>query len=157
MWSLQIMSFNISPIASEYQEIHPYSAVNIDSVKINISLIMMREWGLHPSSRQCSCTYNTDLACFVISCKLYKGCVCLVKIGLCFVNILSIWWAVNSCFCIFSISTKEMVTFVLLVKNLSCIGFKHWRKVFISKSWQIPLQKKKECSLSWASRIPELE
>ena len=29
---------------SEYQEIHPYSALNIDSVKINISLLMMREW-----------------------------------------------------------------------------------------------------------------
>ena len=28
----------------EYQEIHPYSAVNIDSVKINTSLIMMKEW-----------------------------------------------------------------------------------------------------------------
>ena len=27
----------------EYQEIHPYSAVNIDSVKINTSLIMMKE------------------------------------------------------------------------------------------------------------------
>ena len=27
----------------EYQEIHPYSAVNIDSVKINTFLIMMKE------------------------------------------------------------------------------------------------------------------
>ena len=27
----------------KYQEIHPYSAVNIDSVKINTSLIMMKE------------------------------------------------------------------------------------------------------------------
>ena len=27
----------------EYQEIHPYSVVNIDSVKINTSLIMMKE------------------------------------------------------------------------------------------------------------------
>ena len=37
------MSFNIFPVASGYQEIHPYSAMNIDSVKINTSLIMMRE------------------------------------------------------------------------------------------------------------------
>ena len=37
------MSFNITPVASGYQEIHPYSAMNIDSVKINTSLIMMRE------------------------------------------------------------------------------------------------------------------
>ena len=34
---------HIIPEASEYQEIHPYSAVNIDSVEIKISLIMMRE------------------------------------------------------------------------------------------------------------------
>ena len=34
----------IIPVDSEYQEIRPYSAVNIDSVKINTSLIMMREW-----------------------------------------------------------------------------------------------------------------
>ena len=38
------MSFNITPVASGYQEIHPYSAMTIDSVKINISLIMMKEW-----------------------------------------------------------------------------------------------------------------
>ena len=37
-------AFNITPVASGYQEIHPYSAMNIDSVKINISLIMMKEW-----------------------------------------------------------------------------------------------------------------
>ena len=30
-----------------YQEIHPSSAVSIDSVKINTSLIMMREWVVH--------------------------------------------------------------------------------------------------------------
>ena len=33
----------IIPVASVYQEIHPNSVVNIDSVKINTSLIMMRE------------------------------------------------------------------------------------------------------------------
>jgi hypothetical protein len=38
------MSFNITPVASGYQEIHPYSAMTIDSVKINTSLIMMKEW-----------------------------------------------------------------------------------------------------------------
>ena len=37
------MSFNITPVVSGYQEIHPYSAMNIDSVKINTSLIMMKE------------------------------------------------------------------------------------------------------------------
>ena len=37
------MSFNITPVASGYQEIHTYSAMNIDSVKINTSLIMMKE------------------------------------------------------------------------------------------------------------------
>ena len=43
IWSLKIKSFNIIPVASGYKEIHPYSAMNIDSVKINTSLIMMRE------------------------------------------------------------------------------------------------------------------
>ena len=38
------MSFNITPVASGYQEIHPDSAMNINSVKINTSLIMMKEW-----------------------------------------------------------------------------------------------------------------
>ena len=38
------MTFNITPVASGYQEIHPYSAMNIDSIKINTSLIMMKEW-----------------------------------------------------------------------------------------------------------------
>ena len=30
------MSFNIIPVFSEYQEIHPYGVVNIDSVKIKM-------------------------------------------------------------------------------------------------------------------------
>ena len=34
--SLKIMSINTIPIASEYQEIYPYSVVNIDNVKVNI-------------------------------------------------------------------------------------------------------------------------
>ena len=38
------MSFNITPVANGYQETHPYSAMIIDSVKINTSLIMMKEW-----------------------------------------------------------------------------------------------------------------
>ena len=43
------MSFNITPVASGYQEIHPYSAMNIASVKIKTSPILMmrislREW-----------------------------------------------------------------------------------------------------------------
>ena len=36
------MSFNIIPVASEYQEIHPYSVVNVSNIKINTK--MMREW-----------------------------------------------------------------------------------------------------------------
>ena len=43
IWSPQIMSFGNNPVVSEYQEIHPYRALNIDIVKINTSLIMMRE------------------------------------------------------------------------------------------------------------------
>ena len=42
------MSLNIAPVASGYQEIDPYSAMNIDSVKINTSLIMMKEWQRRP-------------------------------------------------------------------------------------------------------------
>ena len=40
------MSFNITPVASGYQEIHPYSVMNIDSVKINTFLIMMKYWSI---------------------------------------------------------------------------------------------------------------
>ena len=29
------MSFNIIPVASEYQEIHPYSVVNVSNIKIS--------------------------------------------------------------------------------------------------------------------------
>ena len=36
------MPFNIIPVASEYQEIHPYSVVNVSNIKINTK--MMREW-----------------------------------------------------------------------------------------------------------------
>ena len=38
-----IISFNIIPFASGYQEIHRYNGINIDNVKINTSLIMMEE------------------------------------------------------------------------------------------------------------------
>ena len=41
LWSLEIIIFNI--LASQYQEIQPYSAVYIDSVKIKTSLIMKKE------------------------------------------------------------------------------------------------------------------
>ena len=37
------ISSNINPVGSEYQEIYSYSALIIDNVKINTSLIMMRE------------------------------------------------------------------------------------------------------------------
>ena len=47
LWSLLIISFNIIPVASGYEEIHLYSGMNIDNVKINTSLIMMKEWVIH--------------------------------------------------------------------------------------------------------------
>ena len=37
------MSFNIIPVASEYQEMHPYSVVNVSNIKINTK--MMRRGG----------------------------------------------------------------------------------------------------------------
>ena len=43
-WIVDIISFNDAHVANEYQEIHLNSAMNIDSVKINTSLLMMREW-----------------------------------------------------------------------------------------------------------------
>ena len=51
------MSFNITPVASGYEEIHPYSAMNIVSVEINTSLIMMKEW---PIDSCISCTDHRD-------------------------------------------------------------------------------------------------
>ena len=41
------MLFNITPVVSGYQEIHPYSAMNIE---INTSLIMMKECVMRNSS-----------------------------------------------------------------------------------------------------------
>ena len=57
------MSFNITPVASGYQEIHPYSAMNIDSVKINTSLIMMKVWAVFlewQEKRVAEKKYNTE-------------------------------------------------------------------------------------------------
>jgi hypothetical protein len=51
--SLKIMSFNIIPVASEYQEKHPYGVENIDSVKINTT--MMREWPILKKEHMGSC------------------------------------------------------------------------------------------------------
>ena len=52
MWSFEIILFAIVPVASEYQEIHLYSATNIESVKINTSVIMTRECILHVSEER---------------------------------------------------------------------------------------------------------
>ena len=41
-------SLIINPSLGMYQEIHPCRASSIDSVKINTSLPMMREWVVHP-------------------------------------------------------------------------------------------------------------
>ena len=43
--SMKILSSNIIPVAREYQEIHPYSAMNSDNIRINVSLTMTRLWG----------------------------------------------------------------------------------------------------------------
>ena len=43
IWFMKVKSFDINPVANYYQYIHPYSALYIDNVKINTSLIMMRE------------------------------------------------------------------------------------------------------------------
>ena len=51
--SLMIMSFNIIPVANEYQEIHSFGAVNIDNVKINTT--MMREWPIFKQAHMGSC------------------------------------------------------------------------------------------------------
>ena len=101
-----------------------YQKCQFESVKINASLLMSREWAFHP----------LHLAWYHAN-KLHMLCVFSEnRVAACFVNILSIWWAVNSCFCIFSFSTKEMLTLVLLVTNLHCIDFKHWWKVFFRSS-----------------------
>ena len=47
------MSFNIIPVASEYQEIHPYSVVNVSNIKINTK--MMREWPIFKQAPIGSC------------------------------------------------------------------------------------------------------
>ena len=47
------MSFNIIPVATEYQEIHPYSVVNVSNVKINTK--MMREWPIFKQAHMGSC------------------------------------------------------------------------------------------------------
>ena len=38
---------HIAPVASKYEEIYPYSAMNMGSVKIHTSLIIMRESLIH--------------------------------------------------------------------------------------------------------------
>ena len=43
---------SVDHIIREYQEIHPYSTMNIDSVEIKISLIMMREWPIFKQAAQ---------------------------------------------------------------------------------------------------------
>ena len=35
IWSLEIISFAIVPFVSEYQEIHTYSAMNIDTLHLS--------------------------------------------------------------------------------------------------------------------------
>ena len=60
------MSFNVTPVASRYQEIHPYSAMNIDSVKINTSLIMMKEWCIQASTPAIDSTMCKTVIAIVI-------------------------------------------------------------------------------------------
>ena len=49
----KIMPFNIIPVASEYEEIHPNGVVNINNVKINST--MMREWTIFKQAHLGSC------------------------------------------------------------------------------------------------------
>ena len=42
-----IIALPIAPVASKYEEIYPYSAMNMGSVKIHTSLIIMRESLIH--------------------------------------------------------------------------------------------------------------
>ena len=65
---------------SEYQEIHTFSALNIDSVKINTSLLMMREWHI---LRKSSCYFYAKC---VISVQVYTYCV-----NLCAAFTQSVW------------------------------------------------------------------
>ena len=61
------MSFNTTPVASGYQEIHPYSAMNIDSVKINTSLIIMKEcMVLHCWLRRAGCISQDTYLLYII-------------------------------------------------------------------------------------------
>ena len=46
---------------SEYQEIHTFSVVNIDSAKINTSLLMMREWTINKAQLNYLPQLNWDL------------------------------------------------------------------------------------------------
>ena len=66
------MSFNITPVASGYQEIHPYSTMQIDSIKINTSLIMMKECTLHYS-------YSLSLELGMLDLTL-KPCIAITNI-----------------------------------------------------------------------------
>ena len=61
------MSFNITPVASGYREIHPYSAMNIDSVKINTSLIMMKECPVQLCVLGQNNCPGQFLRCFIVS------------------------------------------------------------------------------------------
>ena len=54
-WIVDIISFNDAHVANEYQEIHLNSAMNIDSVKINTSLLMMREWLMDNTESEAGC------------------------------------------------------------------------------------------------------
>ena len=56
------MSFDMDPVASEYQEIHTYIALNIDNVKINTSLLMMRECRFSSSMGGSMLTVVTSLS-----------------------------------------------------------------------------------------------
>ena len=63
------MSFNIIPVASEYQEIHPYCVVNIESVKLDTSLIMTREW----SKLYKNDDHGFDISVFVVYFFMSQG------------------------------------------------------------------------------------
>ena len=78
------MSFDITPVARGYQEIHPYSVMNIDSVKINISLIMMKEWIIYicESMQHFLLTVHADTANLTLrKCNNLTLCIFLTLIN----------------------------------------------------------------------------
>ena len=66
---------------SEYQEIHTFSALNIDSVKINTSLLMMRECVVFNGIVWYCMVFCCSLGCCVVLYDITR--LCRVLYGIC--------------------------------------------------------------------------